>query len=126
MEYRTFYDRAEKKIDDHKQRISNESVVKPNLSLSVKEIYDRWQRNEPLDVMLRNGEFDIPEDVDEDSINAILDGPDGDEDIDIGAQYQSLFNSGQDEESVNAAPGEEAAVSKAAEVRGSSEADAEE
>lgn len=44
---------------------SGEVVTQPDLSLSVQEILERWKRNEPLDVVTRNGSF-VVEDKDVD------------------------------------------------------------
>lgn len=41
---------------------SGEQLVQPNLSLSVRDILDRWVRDMPLDVVSRNGSFFINED----------------------------------------------------------------
>lgn len=45
---------------------SGEQLVQPNLSLSVRDILDRWVRDMPLDVVSRNGSFYIGEDQDPD------------------------------------------------------------
>ena len=45
-------------------------IVEPDLSLSVKEIMDRWVRNQPLDVIQRNGTFLVEgNDFDDDVYN---------------------------------------------------------
>lgn len=36
---------------------SETTRVQPNLALSVQDIYERWRKNLPLDVVMRNGEF---------------------------------------------------------------------
>lgn len=36
---------------------SGEVVVQPNLSLSLREILDRWAKEMPLDIMTRSGSF---------------------------------------------------------------------
>lgn len=60
--YRTFYDRETFHLPVYKEVNTAENVVKPNLSLSIRDIFDRWQRNLPLDTMMRNGEFAIEKD----------------------------------------------------------------
>ena len=59
MEFRTFYDRFENKISDYRETIIEPSKVEPNLSLSLQEIFERWKRNQPLDIQMRNGQYDI-------------------------------------------------------------------
>lgn len=50
---------------------SGEVVVQPNLTLSLREILDRWAKEMPLDIMTRSGSFmldDIePDDTDFDA-----------------------------------------------------------
>lgn len=60
--YRTFHDRETFHLPVYKEVNTAENVVKPNLSLSIRDIFDRWQRNLPLDTMMRNGEFAIEKD----------------------------------------------------------------
>lgn len=59
MNFRTFYDRAELEIRDKSLTITEVSRVVPNLTLSLEEIFERWKRNLPLDIQLRNGEYDV-------------------------------------------------------------------
>lgn len=59
MEFRTFYDRIDGKVLDYTERITETSPVEPNLSLSLEEIFERWKRNQPLDIVMRNGQYDI-------------------------------------------------------------------
>lgn len=66
MQFRTFYDRIEKKVPTYKEVNFGSDDVKPNLTLSVREIYERWRRNEPLDLMTRNGTFMSNADEDSD------------------------------------------------------------
>lgn len=46
---------------------SGECIVQPDLSLSPKEIMERWVRNQPLDIVTRNGSFLV--ECDPDSIS---------------------------------------------------------
>lgn len=55
--FRTFYDRETYHLPVYKEVNTAENVVKPNLTLSIRDIFDRWQRNLPLDTVLRNGMF---------------------------------------------------------------------
>lgn len=57
MNFRTFYDRVEQNIHSYKEVNNAPSPVQPNLSLSIREIFDRWKKNMPLDLMTRNGSF---------------------------------------------------------------------
>lgn len=43
---------------------TGDNRVQPDLSLSPKEIMERWTRNLPLDVVTRNGSFYVENDVD--------------------------------------------------------------
>lgn len=40
---------------------SGDVVVQPNLSLSLREILDRWAKEMPLDIMTRSGSFMLGE-----------------------------------------------------------------
>lgn len=51
---------------------SESTKVQPNLSLSVAEIYDRWRKNLPLDVVMRNGEF-LPKNMTDEDAFAVDD-----------------------------------------------------
>lgn len=57
MKFRTFYDRVEQNIKSHVEVNEAPSPVQPNLTLSIRDIFDRWTRNQPLDLMTRNGSF---------------------------------------------------------------------
>lgn len=51
---------------------SGEQLVQPDLSLSVRDILDRWVRDMPLDVLTRSGSYylneeDLPDDADFDT-----------------------------------------------------------
>lgn len=53
MRVRKFYDEHEKVLVEN----SGENRSQPSLSLSVREIFDRWHRGLPLDVIKRDGSF---------------------------------------------------------------------
>lgn len=89
MKFRTFYDRVEQNVPTYHEQNSGESRVKPNMTLSIKEIFDRWVRNEPLDLFLRNGSYMY----DDDSFESDLDSPQI-EFNDIGEAYEALTTCG--------------------------------
>lgn len=59
MEFRTFYDRIGQHQPTHVEIITEHSPVEPNLSLTLEEIFERWKRNQPLDIITRNGSYDF-------------------------------------------------------------------
>lgn len=46
-----------------------EDIVQPDLALSPKEIMERWVRNQPLDIMTRNGSFIVDTPIDDHDIS---------------------------------------------------------